>query len=172
MIMYASAAALAGFEMIMLFTLQSVIGNMYQLTGLVIAGLMTGLAVGSGYDLRILKSDRPAINGLFLILFYFAAGFIVNKMLNIENSLLSISLILILTFIPALCTGQLFRNLTQRGGIFSSPSSVYSADLAGSALGFIVVSGIELPALGARMTIFIFSALIFVSLLFGTVRNK
>lgn len=172
LIMYSSAAALAGFEMIMLFTLQSVVGNMYQLTGLIIAGLMSGLAVGAGSDIHIIKSGSPRMNGIFLILFYLPAGLIINRMLNMENSILSILLILILTFSPALFTGQIFRDLTKSTSIYSSPSAVYGADLAGSALGFILVSGIALPALGAKVTVFLFSALIFAALLFGTVRNK
>ncbi len=47
-LMYFSACALAGFEITVLLTLQIMIGNMYQLTGLVIAGFMAGLALGSG----------------------------------------------------------------------------------------------------------------------------
>ncbi len=50
--MYFSASALAGFEIIILLSLQVMVGNMYQLTGLIIAGLMTGLAVGSGINIR------------------------------------------------------------------------------------------------------------------------
>ena len=38
LMMYFSASALAGFEIIIFLTLQLIIGNMYQLTGLIIAG--------------------------------------------------------------------------------------------------------------------------------------
>jgi hypothetical protein len=172
LIMYSSAAALAGFEIIMLFTLQSVIGNMYQLTGLIIAGLMTGLAVGSGINLAFIKADSSRINAIFLLLFYVLTGVIFNKILKTEYSFIIISLILIMTFIPALFTGQLFRTLTMRHDLLSTSSSVYSADLAGSALGFIFISGLAVPALGVRLTIFLLAALIFVALLFGTLRNK
>ncbi len=53
--MYFSASALAGFEIIILLTLQMIIGNMYQLTGLVLAGLMAGLALGAGAMLSALQ---------------------------------------------------------------------------------------------------------------------
>jgi hypothetical protein len=86
------------------------------------------------------------------------AGLIINKLLNGEDSFLVICLIMILTFIPALFTGQMFRNLTQGNHLSSRPSTVYSADLTGSALGFIIVSGLAVPALGVRLTIFLFSA--------------
>lgn len=172
LIMYSSAAALAGFEIIMLLTLQSVIGNMYQLTGLIIAGLMTGLAVGAGTNLPFLKVVSFKINAIFLVLFYLLTGLIFNNILKTENYFLIICLILILTFIPALFTGQLFRKLTERNELYSGPSAVYSADMAGSALGFIIISGLAIPALGVRITIFLLSALIFAALLFGTIRNK
>jgi spermidine synthase len=172
LIMYSSAAALAGFEIIMLLTLQSSIGNMYQLTGLIIAGLMTGLAVGSGINLPILKVDSYRINAIFLVLFYVFTGLIINKILNAENTFLIICLILILTFIPALFTGQLFRKLTRRNDLFPGPSAVYSADLAGSAFGFIFISGLAVPALGVRITLFLLSVVIFAALLFGTIKNK
>jgi spermidine synthase len=172
LIMYSSAAALAGFEIIMLLTLQSAIGNMYQLTGLIIAGLMTGLALGSGTNLFFIKPVSFKINAIFLILFYLLTGLIFNYILKTENYFLIICIILILTFIPAFFTGQLFRKLTERNELYSGPSDVYSADLAGSALGFILISGLAIPALGVRITIFLLSAMIFAAFLFGTIRNK
>jgi hypothetical protein len=85
---------------------------------------------------------------------------------------LTIILIALLTFIPALVTGQLFCSLTERNDIYSDPSSVYSADLAGSALGFMFISGLAVPAIGIKLTIILLSTLIFTGLLFGTIRNK
>jgi len=75
-------------------------------------------------------------------------------------------------FIPSTLTGQLFSIMTSRKEIFSDPSSVYSADLVGSALGFVMVSGLVIPALGIRMTIILLSTLIFAALLFDTIRSK
>jgi hypothetical protein len=54
----------------------------------------------------------------------------------------------------------------------SNPSSVYSADLAGSALGFILISGILIPLLGIKVSLFFLSVMIFAGILFGTNRNK
>jgi hypothetical protein len=54
----------------------------------------------------------------------------------------------------------------------STASSVYSADLAGSALGFILVTGVAIPIFGIKTSIFLLASLIFTGLLFGTVRNK
>ena len=61
--MYFSASALAGFEIIILLTVQIIIGNMYQLTGLVIAGLMAGLALGSGANIKSLNGLSPVTTG-------------------------------------------------------------------------------------------------------------
>jgi hypothetical protein len=53
-----------------------------------------------------------------------------------------------------------------------TPSLVYSADLAGSAFGFIVVAGFTVPAFGIRLSVFFLALMIFAGFLFGTIRNK
>jgi hypothetical protein len=88
------------------------------------------------------------------------------------NYFISIILLLVFIFIPSILTGQLFNIITSSNEPFSDPSSVYSADLTGSALGFIFVSGFVLPAAGISMTIILLSALIFAALLFGTIDYK
>jgi spermidine synthase len=79
--MYFSASALAGFEIIILLTLQLVAGNMYQLTGLVIAGLMTGLALGAGADIHVLNKCSFVIKGILLIVFYTCIGLMYSYIL-------------------------------------------------------------------------------------------
>ena len=82
--MYFSAGALAGFEIIVLIILQSTAGNIYQMTGLIIAGLMTGLALGSGFEWTLARKYPLLINSFFLILFYAVMALIVNRVLGIE----------------------------------------------------------------------------------------
>jgi spermidine synthase len=172
LLMYFSASALAGFEIIILLSLQLMVGNMYQLTGLVIAGLMTGLAAGSGINIRLLNTISLRNKVIFQILFYIIFGATYNYMVLIKSSVLSVVLILLSGFIPALITGRIFRELTIKvEGITESPL-IYSADLAGSAFGFIFISGFSVPLLGIKSSIFILSALIFTGILFGTIRNK
>jgi spermidine synthase len=172
LIMFSAAAALAGFEIIALLVLQTAVGNMYLLTGLVIASLMTGLAIGSYFNFR--RSDLTVIRfiGLILIVFYICTGLIFNNIQFAGNYLSSIILILAFIFVPSILTGQLFNVITSRNERFSDPSSVYSADLTGSALGFIFISGFVVPAAGISMTIILLSALIFAALLFGTIDYK
>jgi hypothetical protein len=78
--MYFSASALAGFEIIILLTLQIIIGNMYQLTGLVIAGLMAGLATGSGVNFKSLHWLTPVKTGILLLLMYSLTGLLFSSL--------------------------------------------------------------------------------------------
>ncbi|MEI6048122.1 MAG: hypothetical protein WCS03_04425 [Bacteroidota bacterium] len=170
--MYFSASALAGFEIIMLLTLQLIVGNMYQLTGLIIAGLMTGLAIGAGMNISFLNFFSVRNKGLGLVAFYVGFGLIYNHILAINSLLPAIGLIIISVFLPALITGQIFRELTIKTEGTSIMAAIYSADLAGSAFGFIVISGFAVPTFGIQVSIFLLSALIFAGFLFATIRNK
>jgi spermidine synthase len=172
MIMYFSASALAGFEIIILLILQLTIGNMYQLTGLIIAGLMTGLAIGAGFRLTILDSVSLRFKSVILFLFYIFFGLIFNHILELSNGLLTISILVLLVSLPALLTGHFFRELTLKADINSGSPATYSADLAGSAFGFIFVAGFAIPAFGIKISIFLLSLLIFAGFLFGTIKNK
>jgi spermidine synthase len=171
MLMYFSASALAGFEIIILLTLQIIIGNMYQLTGLVIAGLMAGLAIGSGVKIKSLNGLSPVKTGILLLLMYLLTGLLYNSITGIKHDI-SVGLIILTAFLPAILTGRIFRELTAKSNEMAAISSVYSADLAGSALGFILVTGVAIPVLGIQISIFLLSALIFAGLLFGTIGNK
>ena len=172
MLMYFSASALAGFEIIILLTLQIIIGNMYQLTGLVLAGLMAGLATGSGAKIKVLNGFSLIKTGIILMVFYAFSALLYNSVIGLKYDIPALGLIVLAAFLPALLTGRLFHELTVIRSPETGASSVYSADLAGSALGFILITGLAIPALGIKTSIFLLSALIFAGVLFGTVRNK
>jgi hypothetical protein len=140
------------------------VGNMYQLTGLIIAGLMAGLAVGSGINISLLNTISLRNKVILLIIFYIIFGLIYNYMIELKSGLLSVILIMISGFLPASLTGK-------REGIAASPA-IYSADLAGSAFGFILISGFAVPALGIQISIFLLAALIFGGILLGAIWNK
>jgi spermidine synthase len=172
LLMYFSASALAGFEIIILLSLQLMVGNMYQLTGLIVAGLMAGLAVGSGINFSFLNTISLRNRVILLILFYIIFGLICNYVLEIKSGLISVIVIMLSGFIPALFTGHIFRQLTgKKGGTEASPP-IYSADLAGSAFGFILISGFAVPLLGIQYSVFLLAALIFGGILFSTIGNK
>ena len=166
--MYTSAAALASFEIIILITLQSTIGAMYQLTGLVIACIMAGLATGSGIRARsaLWNSVHVSFAGMFL--FYFMTGLLINGIYNEDNKGILLIIMLISGFVPAFFTGSLFRILTLK----YDSSLIYTADLAGSSMGFLAITIFIFPVLGIQNTIFVLSGLIFTGFLFGTVSSK
>ena len=173
LVMYFSASALAGFEIIILLSLQIMVGNMYQLTGLIIAGLMTGLAVGSGSNSSFLNNISLRRKVIFLVVFYIIFGITYNFMIELKGVFLQVMLIIVSGFLPAFITGQIFNELTLKveGKEFSSSPAVYSADLAGSAFGFIFISGVIIPAFGIRISIFLLSVLVLTGILISTFSN-
>lgn len=172
LLMYFTASALAGFEIVILLTLQLTSGNMYQLTGLIIASLMSGLAVGSGINIRLPDTITIRKKVIFLIIFYIVFGILYDNILDMKSSILAVIVIMISGFIPALFTGHIFRELTGRTDGKKGTPAIYSADLAGSAFGFIFITGLALPFLGIRFSVYLLAALVFVGILFGTSRNK
>ncbi len=162
LLMYSGAAALAGFEIVVLLVLQLTAGNMYQLTGLIVAGLMAGLACGAGFDIKPLASLSLPLKGLIIILFYLLAGSLIPQIIIIRSGLLVSVILVILIFLPAVATGHLFRVLASAGwqGSENSASAVYGADLAGSAIGFILISGLIVPAFGITVSIYFISGMV------------
>ena len=171
-IMYFSASSLAGFEIIALLTLQITAGNMYQMTGLIIAGLMAGLASGSGNSNKFLSEIPLKYKGAFLMIFYLLMALLYNQISQIESMIIAIVIILVLSFVPAFFTGNIFRELTQNNEGKTMVYRVYSADLSGSALGFIAVSALAVPVFGIILTIYFLAIFVFIGFLFGTIMNK
>lgn len=173
-LMYSCASALAGFEIIVLVILQITAGNMYQLTGLIIAGLMTGLAFGAGFSIRLLNNLSVTVKSLILVCSYLLAGLLVTGITEIKSLSIVTGLLILSSFIPSLLTGHLFRIFTLKSGseADSVTSAVYTADLAGSALGFILISGLIVPALGIRAGIFIISAMVITGFVAGGAGKK
>jgi spermidine synthase len=171
MAMYFSASALAGFEIIILLTLQIMIGNMYQLTGLVLAGLMAGLAAGAGSERIRLLNAPVAAKVLLLVLIYGGAGLVYSSAVEIRQEWPVVIILVLAAIIPAVLTGRLFTDLTSGSPEASAVSAVYGADLAGSALGFILVSGFAIPVLGIRDSLFLLAALVFAGFIFSSSRK-
>jgi hypothetical protein len=139
---------------------------------LIIAGLMTGLAVGSGKNISFLNSFSLRRKALFLMIFYLGFGLIFNYVIEIKSGLPVVALIVFSVFLPGLLTGHVFRELTINTKVTETSPETYSADLAGSALGFILISGFAVPLFGIQFAIFLLSLLIFAGILFGTIINK
>jgi spermidine synthase len=172
MLMYFSASALAGFEIIILLALQLTVGNMYQLTGLVIAAMMAGLAAGAGIRIKFMETTDLRIKAVALLIYYVVLALCFNLILGFRGVFAPVLLILLSVIFPSWLTGHIFRELTTGNKEVTGPGTTYSADLTGSALGFILISGVAVPALGIRNSIILLAVLIFAGILFGTKGNK
>ncbi len=168
-IMYFSAFALAGYEIILLLVLQLTVGNMYQATGLIIAGLMTGLAIGAGIEIPVFRNKSFGIKAFLLIGLYLITGISVERIMMLDGRFTVVGLLILSGLFPAVITGSFFRGLTSGRIINSNPSIVYSSDLAGSAMGFILFSGLAVPLLGIKLSIFLLPVLVFTGFLFASV---
>jgi spermidine synthase len=168
MLMYFSASALAGFEIIALLMIQMAAGNMYQLTGLIIAVVMTGLAAGAGTGTLFPGRTGFRMKVLFLAFVYLAIGLSFSLIHTGRGTFIPVLVIMLTTAVPSFITGNIFRELTTGTLQKEGAGATYSADLAGSALGFIILSGVAVPAFGIRNSIILLSLLIFAGIIFGT----
>jgi len=103
--------------------------------------------------------------------FYLVIGLTINWHLSLSAGFHIIVIILLFSFIPALITGKLFRDLTFLNTGKNYVSGIYSADLAGSAMGFILFSGLTVPILGIEKSLYI-AALLIVASLTALIGNK
>jgi spermidine synthase len=172
LLMYCSASALSGFEIIILLSLQLTVGNMYQFTGIILAALMAGLAAGAGMNIRFLNAVSLKVKALFLIAYYAITAMGTSFLLSVNSIPAAILIIIISALLPSFMTGHIFRELTITDNNGSASAVTYSADLAGSAFGFILISGVAIPLIGLKASIFLLSGLIFAGILLGTNRNK
>lgn len=159
-IMYTSSLNLAGMEILALLLIQSTSGNIYQLVSLVITVMMAGLAVGSYFKLRIIK-DKPNLVLLLLSAFAVIAAFSSLSVLNMKPGIILSSIILLIAFFPAVLCGHLYKEKTHSKNIAKSISDIYFADLAGAALGFLIISALIIPLIGIKSTFFMLASLNF-----------
>lgn len=172
MIMFFSASSLAAFEILLLMILQLTAGNMYQLTGLIIASIMAGLAAGAGSGIRLYGKMSAGLKAFSLIAFYLLAGFSVEKVLSSGGQWEIIILLIFSGFIPAFVTGTIFSEMTFTDKSIGATAAVYNADLAGSAIGFIIFTGLIVPLIGIRSSLFILPFLILAGFLFQSIPKK
>ncbi|HLN19686.1 MAG TPA: hypothetical protein VK213_01255 [Bacteroidales bacterium] len=169
MLMYSGAAALSGFEIIILLMIQSNAGNMYHITGLVIAAMMGGLSLGALSSTGILKGISLLLQCVTLIIFYALFALLSGWFLKSEAAIFSAGILILTSMIPAFITGNLFSRLTGSGRE-EKTFEIYSADLAGSALGFVVLSAISLPAIGIQNSLFLICMIVISGTIFGSVK--
>jgi hypothetical protein len=121
---------------------------------------MAGLAAGSGLQFRIRWFDKPLVKAVILMAFYLLVFLATELILQMKSRFASTTLLVLAGFLPALVTGSLFRSLTMPGGGSAEASVIYSADLKGSALGFIAFSGLIIPLCGIKVSLLVLPVLI------------
>ena len=158
--MFFASFSVAGTEIISLVLFQSVLGYIYQSTGIIIAFLMAGLAVGSYIELKwrlISKNNIALLMALAYLLFLLIQPYLLHK----ASDLSFYSMIILFALIPAFLTGTLYRILTINKGTTGLVSCIYGSDLLGAAFGFLLFSGIVIPLLGISNTIILLAIINF-----------
>ncbi|MBN1143485.1 MAG: methyltransferase [Bacteroidales bacterium] len=158
-------------EFLVLMVYQSLFGNIYQMTGLIIALYMLGLTFGA-----IIRS-KPGSNTkryyarvqvVIIVLVAFIP--VVFKMAASSTEALSWAvqgtLFTLITAI-AFMAGLAFNKATVLAGssFITTASNLYAIDLAGAALGILLTSTLLLPLLGMWATCILLSVLVLAGLL-------
>lgn len=141
-------------ELILLLWLQSVFGYVYQVAGLVFAVFMAGLALGAW---KLPKYFRALNYPLFLRLQGVMIGliFIIIAYVYLSESMslagwINLALIFLLVAASGAVTGLQFATgvVLRKGDVRLNSARAYSSDLAGSALGALLVGVFCIPLLG------------------------
>jgi spermidine synthase len=157
-IIFAAGFAASGLEVVILLAFQVLYGSLYQQVGLVVTVFMAGLAAGAWWANRRRSRVVPLRVLVRLALAIAAFAALLPLLLRVlgrldaaaGTELAGQGLILLLTLVLAMLVGAQFP--LGGGAGTGEPAAVaaalYSADLAGAALGALLVSALLIPLLG------------------------
>lgn len=156
MAIFASGFSGAGLEMVLLLSFQALYGSLYQMTGIVITAFMAGLAVGSWFIPRILPQAKM---NAFILLQLLVTGF--GLLLPLVLSRLQTGMMgplflhfafTAMAFSLAVLVGMEFAVAARLrpGTAAAIAGELYGLDLAGSALGALVITVYAIPLLGIQ----------------------
>ncbi len=155
--LFAGGFTASSIEFLLLIWFQVIYGFLYQMTGVIFAVFMTGLAIGSFYRLHIYKNNtfKGFLNIQASIAVFSAT--LASLMLIIPSNTSNwsvILLIMILVLITGLLMGIQFSLSSQlrKSSVLKSSGESFSADLLGSAIGIGLVSVYLVPHIGLPMT--------------------
>ena len=143
-----------GIELIILLGIQIVFGYVYLYTAVVLTVFMSGLAYGALSVRSVLPSISQKYFAVLQILLACSVFLVLWWFLLIETKSLPAAVLhaafLSLTFFCSFISGLLFATaaLLRKSGIAKSAGGLYSADLAGSAAGALVMAILMIPLLG------------------------
>jgi len=157
-VIFAAGFAASGLEIVLLLTFQMLYGSLYRQIGLVVSVFMAGLVAGAWAAARAepgpFPARRLAAAGLGIAVVAAAIPLVIHA-IAIMGSLARSEFagqgcILIATFLLAWLVGAQFPLAAAAAdpGTASVPARLFSADLAGAALGAFLVSSLLVPLIG------------------------
>jgi spermidine synthase len=162
--MFTSGFTGAATELLLIISFQVIFGYVYLFIGIIITVFMAGLAIGSRLS-RFGELSDPLRMMYFVQLFsgiYIASiALTIFFVTNLESSFLVKLIFMFMMFIVAALTGMQYGVAVcfkkQDAGI--TVSKIYTADLAGSAAGSLVVAVWMIPLIGIYTSLLVLSVL-------------
>jgi len=145
---------LAGFagmslNLILLFMMQNLFGYVYEGMGLALAAFMSGLAIAASAARKIKR--QPAIWMIGMVVLLMVLLLSLEAIVHALARYRSMPMLIALLFISGVLTGVLFP---LAGQLYCRPDgsrqtgALYAADLAGGAIGAVLISGVVIPLYG------------------------
>jgi spermidine synthase len=156
--LFSGGLAAASAELMLLLWLQATYGFAYQLAGLIFTAFMTGLVAGSWFFPNLIRKFTFRTFLFFQLImsaFLFTMmGYIFLSETTPIPGWLNLSIIFILTLVAGSITGLQYTSAVRirKSPALQNVSLSYSSDLAGSAMGSMIVSVFLLPIIGFYMT--------------------
>jgi len=154
--LFAGGFTASALEFLLLIWFQVMYGYVFQMTGVIFAVFMAGIAIGSVLMHQVKNSTFRGFLALQAAIAAFAAMLAILMLIIPSNSAhwTIIPLILVLVFVTGLLTGAQFSlsGSLRHTSIRQSSGESFSADLLGSAIGIVLVSVYLIPQLGLPMT--------------------
>ena len=175
---FISGFSSASMEVMLILTSQVLCGYIYRTTGVIITAFMAGLVLGALAAGRKASQSRYSgiisiqfIEGLFLLLICLIqvpAERLTGHPVLIEAGISL--LVMMLSFLTGLQFGKATYLPSKESG--AGLSGLYSADLAGAALGALLVATLLLPLLGMNWVMLLLAGLNFICGFMMLVRRK
>jgi len=175
--MFASGFTGAGTEIVLLIVFQILVGYVYLFLGVVITIFMAGLMIGAFLSRNISKEKTNKLTILTQLLSGVCIVTISVSLIFLKDvhsgSIIQFIVSIFMLIISGLVGYQYGLSVTgSRAKPGNVVSVVYSADLAGSAVGSILVAILIIPVLGIYLTLYCLAGLHFLTVLFYLFKHK
>ena len=175
--LFAGGFTSSSLEFILILWLQVLFGNVYQLTGIVFAVFMAGMAIGAAFKSMLIKDG--SFNGFLKIQGCMAAFSLIIAGLQwlmpvVVPGWLVISLVFILIAMAGLLMGSQFSKAVQlrKASAVTNAGQSFSADMAGASIGILLVSIYLVPVLGLQVAGLMIAALNILTMIVLVLKNR